>query len=68
VKELETLRRVLEAIELGAEAAEAVWNFCEWLFRDPEEAARVAKSKAQGQAAGRAAYDAAKNAGQRGKK
>lgn len=63
MNQLDTITKVLETIRMGLEAAEAIWNFCEWLTRDPDEAARVARSKATGVAAGQAAYDAARNAG-----
>lgn len=66
--ELETLRKVLDTIRLGLEATEAIWNFCEWLTSDPKEAARVAKSRATGMAAGKAAHAAAKSAGPKRKR
>lgn len=37
MKELETIQRVIEALSRGAEAVEAIADFCEWLFHDPAE-------------------------------
>jgi len=57
---VETLKLAIELIELGIEGINAVKFFVAWFRRDPEEAARVAKSRATGMAAGQSAYDAAK--------